>query len=178
MFLPIRTNIWPRRTPYANYALIALTWSYSFSPMAAPIGTRLPASSSFCRFGPGGPLAAPARRNGQYHQFLTYAFLHNGLLHIVGNMFFLYLFGNNINDKFGHLWYIVFYLAGAVFSGVGHTLVNLSSYAPTLGASGAVAAVTGAYLVLYPQTLITVLYWFSSSAPAFGSRRCILSASR
>ena len=96
----------------------------------------------------------------QYHQFLTYAFLHGGLLHILGNMFFLYMFGNNINDKLGNLWYVVFYLAGAIFSGVGHTLVNLDSYVPTLGASGAVAAVTGAYLVLYPQTLITVLYWF------------------
>ncbi|MEN6578736.1 MAG: rhomboid family intramembrane serine protease [Phycisphaerales bacterium] len=96
----------------------------------------------------------------QYHEFLTYAFLHNGLLHIVGNMFFLYLFGNGINDKLGNLGYTVFYLAGAVFSGVGHTLMHLDSYAPTLGASGAVAAVTGAYLVLYPQTLVTVLYWF------------------
>jgi membrane associated rhomboid family serine protease len=96
----------------------------------------------------------------QAHQFLTYAFLHGGLEHILGNMFFLYLFGKNINDKLGNLWYVVFYLAGAVASGIGHTLMNLDSFSPTLGASGAVAAVTGAYLVLYPQTLITVLYWF------------------
>ena len=81
-------------------------------------------------------------------------------MHIIGNMFFLYLFGNNINDKFGHFWYVLFYLVGAILSGVGHTLVNLNSFSPTLGASGAVAAVTGAYLVLFPQTLITVIYWF------------------
>jgi len=90
-------------------------------------------------------------------QFVSYAFLHVGLLHIIGNMYFLYLFGNNVNDKLGNIGYLCFYLAGAVFSGVGHVLLSRS---PVLGASGAVAAVTGAYLVLFPQTLITVLYWF------------------
>ncbi|MHC4584056.1 MAG: rhomboid family intramembrane serine protease, partial [Planctomycetota bacterium] len=92
-------------------------------------------------------------------QFVSYAFLHGGLMHIIGNMFFLYLFGNNVNDKLGNIGYLCFYLAGAVFSGIGHTVIHFSSSAPTLGASGAVAAVTGAYLVLFPQTLITVLYW-------------------
>jgi len=81
-------------------------------------------------------------------------------MHIIGNMFFLYLFGNNVNDKLGHIGYLCFYLAGAVFSGIGHTVVHSASHIPTLGASGAVAAVTGAYLVLFPQTLITVFYWF------------------
>jgi membrane associated rhomboid family serine protease len=90
-------------------------------------------------------------------QFVSYAFLHGGFLHIIGNMFFLYLFGNNVNDKLGNIGYVCFYLAGAVFSGVGHILVGGGN---VLGASGAVAAVTGAYLVLFPQTLITVLYWF------------------
>jgi membrane associated rhomboid family serine protease len=90
-------------------------------------------------------------------QFITYAFLHSGLLHILGNMFFLYIFGNNVNDKLGHFGYMCFYLAGAVFSAVGHTLVSAN---PVMGASGAVAAVTGAYLVLFPQTLITIVYWF------------------
>ena len=93
-------------------------------------------------------------------QFISYSFLHGGLMHIIGNMFFLYLFGNNVNDKIGHIGYLCFYLAGAVFSGIGHTVFNSSSTIPTLGASGAIAAVTGAYLMLFPQTLITVLYWF------------------
>ncbi len=78
-------------------------------------------------------------------------------MHIFFNMFFLYLFGNNVNDKLGTTGYVCFYLAGAVFSGIGHTLMSNN---PVLGASGAVAAVTGAYLVLFPQTLITVIYWF------------------
>ncbi len=90
-------------------------------------------------------------------QFVSYAFLHGGMMHIAGNMFFLYLFGNNVNDKLGNIGYLCFYFSGAVFSGVGHILTGGGS---VLGASGAVAAVTGAYLVLFPQTLITVLYWF------------------
>ena len=97
-------------------------------------------------------------------QFVTYAFLHGGdglisggLMHIGGNMFFLYMFGNNVNDKLGNIGYLCFYLAGAVFSGVGYTLISSN---PILGASGAVAAVTGAYLVLFPNTLVTVVYWF------------------
>lgn len=90
-------------------------------------------------------------------QFVTYAFLHGGLMHIFGNMFFLYMFGNNVNDKLGHIGYLCFYLGGAVFSGIGYTLISSN---PILGASGAVAAVTGAYLVLFPKTLVTVVYWF------------------
>jgi hypothetical protein len=85
-------------------------------------------------------------------------------MHIIGNMFFLYLFGNNVNAKVGAIGYICLYLAGAVFSAAGHivlgSLYGSSGLAmPVLGASGAVAAVTGAYLVLFPQTLITVFYW-------------------
>jgi hypothetical protein len=78
-------------------------------------------------------------------------------MHIIGNMFFLYLFGNNVNDRLGHVGYLCLYLAGAVFSAVGHTLVSAT---PVLGASGAIAAVIGAYLVLFPQSLIAVFYWF------------------
>jgi hypothetical protein len=72
-------------------------------------------------------------------------------------MFFLYIFGNNVNDKLGNVKYLCFYLGGAVFSGIGHTVLHSNG---VIGASGAVAAITGAYLVLFPQTLMTVLYWF------------------
>lgn len=158
MLLPIRTNVYPRRTPYANYALIVtnvLIFLLTYSPVINPYTREVvrilrPWAEKF--------MLTPAQPH--LWQFVTYAFLHGGYMHIIGNMFFLYLFGNNVNDKIGHLGYLGFYLAGAILSGIGHVVVNSSSVVSTLGASGAVASVTGAYLVLFPQTLITILYWF------------------
>ncbi len=155
MLLPIRTSIKPRRTPYANYALVAVNvaiFLLSFFPVESLGGER-----EYIRHWANQFVLDPRPGHLFLWQFVSYAFLHAGLMHIVGNMFFLYLFGNNVNDKLGHIGYLAFYLAGAVFSGIGHTLLSSS---PVLGASGAVAAVTGAYLVLFPQTLITVIYWF------------------
>jgi len=154
MLLPIRTSIRPSRTPYANYAIIAvntviflLTYWPQREPRTGIVEVLRPWAEHL--------MLTPA--SPHLWQFVTYAFLHGGLLHIFGNMFFLYIFGNNVNDKLGHFGYICFYLAGGVFSAVGHTLLNSN---PALGASGAVAAVTGAYLVFFPQTLITIVYWF------------------
>jgi hypothetical protein len=74
-------------------------------------------------------------------------------------MLFLYIFGNNVNDKMGHLGYLAFYLSGAVIAGVGYVVLSPAhSYAPVVGASGAVAAVTGAYLVLFPRATVTLVY--------------------
>lgn len=148
--LPYRTSIRPRRTPYMNYGLIVvnvLIFLLTFHPSRDnPEVIRLWAQQF------------ELVSNRPYlWQFVSYAFLHGGLMHIIGNMFFLYLFGNNVNDKLGNIGYLCFFLAGAVFSGIGHTLISGGN---VIGASGAVAAVTGAYLVLFPQTLITVLYWF------------------
>ena len=144
MLLPIRTSIRPWRRPYANYVLIAIN-------IIAFVMQNHPSTALWIN-----KLMLTAARP-QLWQFVTYAFLHSNLMHIIGNMFFLYLFGNNVNDKFGHTGYVCFYLAGAVFAGIGHSLVSIN---PVIGASGAVAAVTGAYLVLFPQTVITVIYWF------------------
>ena len=93
--------------------------------------------------------------------FLSYAFLHANIAHLLGNMLFLYIFGNNVNDKLGHVGYLGFYLAGAVFAGLGYSLAEMQSLGrmhPVVGASGAVAAVTGAYLVLFPRSHVTVVY--------------------
>jgi membrane associated rhomboid family serine protease len=161
LLLPIRTSIWPRRTPYANYVLIALNiviffLSYSFQRRYAYIIDGYVGSLPIRRWFFDWVLVPGYWR---YWQFLSYAFLHGGILHLVSNMFFLYLFGNNINDKLGNVRYVLFYLTSAVFSGMGYTLLHLSSPIPTLGASGAISAVIGAYFVLFPQTQITVLYW-------------------
>ena len=155
MILPIRTSIQPRRTPYANYALVAVNvfiFLLSYFPHVEAYG----AETEYLRNWANQFVLDPRPGHMFLWQFVSYAFLHAGFMHIAGNMFFLYLFGNNVNDKLGHIGYLSFYLAGAVFSGVGHIFLSGS---PVLGASGAVAAVTGAYLVLFPQTLITVIYW-------------------
>jgi membrane associated rhomboid family serine protease len=148
--LPYRTSIKPRKTPYANYIIIAinvLIFILSFHEPTRRGGEYLWPWARILILNPDYP---------QLWQFVSYAFLHGGYLHIIGNMYFLYLFGNNVNDKLGNVGYTAFYLAGAVFAGIGHYFLSNSE---VLGASGAIAAVTGAYLVLFPQTLISVFWW-------------------
>jgi membrane associated rhomboid family serine protease len=89
--------------------------------------------------------------------YLSYAFLHGGLLHILGNMVFLWVFGPNVEDRLGRIGFLVFYLLGGIAAGVLHAMVYA---APVVGASGAIAAVTGAYLVLFPHTTIKTLLFF------------------
>lgn len=151
MILPIRTSIRPRRTPYTNYALIAA------NVFIFLLQHHVDPNTHHLAFRPWVTQLMLTPTYPHLWQFISYAFLHGSLMHVVGNMYFLYLFGNNVNDRLGHVGYLCFYLAGAVFSAIGHTLISVN---PVLGASGAVAAVTGAYLVLFPQTLITVVYWF------------------
>jgi membrane associated rhomboid family serine protease len=156
MLLPIKTSIQPRRTPYANYLLVMVNVFIFLLSYHLQVNT-FTGETRYLRDWAEQFILNPRPGELELWQFVSYAFLHAGFMHIAGNMFFLYLFGNNVNDKLGNVGYLAFYLAGAVFSGIGHTLLSGS---PVLGASGAVAAVTGAYLVLFPQTLITVIYWF------------------
>lgn len=153
ILLPIRTSIRPWRTPYTNYGLIIANIIIFFATYQPHIDS-LTGAGQVLREWARQFMLTPVRP--YLWQFVSYAFMHAGIWHILGNMFFLYLFGNNVNDKLGHIGYLAFYLAGAVFSGVGHTLISSE---PVLGASGAIACVIGAYLVLFPQTLITVFYW-------------------
>ncbi len=88
---------------------------------------------------------------------LTSMFLHGGLLHLLGNMWFLYIFGDNIEDRFGHRQYLLFYLFSGVFAAVCHVLFAPISIVPTVGASGAVAGVMGAYLRLFPRSTVVTL---------------------
>ena len=153
--IPIRTSISPRKTPYANYALILLNIVIFIFSIRSAIDPHTRQRVLALRLWAEQFMLTPIRP--YLWQFVTYAFLHGSLMHILGNMYFLYLFGNNVNDKLGHIGYTCFYLTGGIFAGIGHTLLHVN---PVLGASGAVAAVTGAYLVLFPRTVITVLYWF------------------
>src|SRR5438270_12823253 len=88
---------------------------------------------------------------------LTSMFIHGGFLHILGNMWFLWVFGRGIEDILGHAKFLFFYLACGLAAGIIHVLVNASSRIPTVGASGAIAGVMGAYLVKFPRARIVTL---------------------
>lgn len=103
--------------------------------------------------------------------FFTSMFLHAGWLHIVGNMWFLWLFGPNVEDRLGHFGYLGFYVLCGLGAGTAQTLFSLASQIPSLGASGAIAGVLGAYVILYPSskifTLVTLFFWwFFARLPA------------
>ena len=87
-------------------------------------------------------------------------FLHGGLFHLLGNMLYLWIFGNNVEDYLGHVKYIIFYLISGFFAAFIHTLSDLNSSIPMIGASGAIAGVLGAYLVLFPRANISTLFIF------------------
>src|SRR5271157_3076558 len=90
--------------------------------------------------------------------FFTSLFLHASWMHVIGNMWFLYIFGDNVEDYLGHFKYLVFYLVTGVLAMGTHMVMNPHSTTPALGASGAIAGVLGAYFVLYPRA--RVLTWF------------------
>jgi membrane associated rhomboid family serine protease len=85
---------------------------------------------------------------------LTCVFLHGGWMHFLGNMWFLHIFGDNVEDRFGHFGYALFYLAGGVAASLMHLVTAPFSEVPTIGASGAIAAVMGAYFVWYPHAYV------------------------
>jgi membrane associated rhomboid family serine protease len=89
---------------------------------------------------------------------LTCMFLHGGWMHILGNMWFLYIFGDNVEDQMGSVRFLLFYLLCGLAAGLTHDLTNAGSSVPTIGASGAIAGVLGAYFLLFPRaTVITLL---------------------
>jgi len=93
----------------------------------------------------------------QLFAFISFMFLHGGFWHLLSNMWFLYIFGNKIEDRLGPLRYLVFYLLCGTFSGIFYLMMNLRSNTPIVGASGAIAGVIGAYLILYPGAKILTL---------------------
>jgi membrane associated rhomboid family serine protease len=90
----------------------------------------------------------------------TSMFLHGGLFHLLGNMLYLGIFGNNVEDYLGHIRYIFFYMMSGFFAAFIHTLSDINSLIPMIGASGAIAGILGAYFVLYPRANISTLFIF------------------
>ena len=101
----------------------------------------------------------------------TSMFLHGGWLHIIGNMWFLWIFGDNVEDQFGHLGYLMFYIICGLGSGVSQVIFSWGSKIPSLGASGAISGVLGAYIVFFPRAKILTLvplivFFFTVRVPA------------
>lgn len=109
---------------------------------------------------------------GGYFTMVTSMFLHGGPMHLIGNMLYLWIFGNNIEDSMGHLRFIVFYLVAGLAAAITHLVFNPASMIPTIGASGAVSGVLGAYLLLFPHARIKTLvplgfFWTLVYLPAW-----------
>lgn len=172
--IPIRDENPARTTPYFVYIIVALNvilfladwagstrlaprveigglWNYSMIPAQIVTGNPdLPARIG--QFAIPHPSPQPV-----WITIFTSMFLHGGLLHLGGNMLYLWIFGNNIEDVLGHFKFVLFYLAGGLVAAGAHIISSPMSQVPTLGASGAIAAVLGAYIVLYPNSRVTSL---------------------
>lgn len=147
MLIPIGTDVRARGVPGANVAIVALNvliFLITDTNLGGMGGARL---KDWGSLDPSRPML---------YQYVTYQFLHGDFWHLAGNMLFLWIFGNAVNDRLGSLAYSIFYLAGGIFAGVvfAATADNL-----IIGASGAIASVTTAFLTLYPRVHITMLFW-------------------
>jgi membrane associated rhomboid family serine protease len=104
-----------------------------------------------------GVVPAEIMQGQDLHALLTSMFLHGGWLHLIGNMLYLWVFGDNIEAVIGHIGYVVFYLLGGLAGSAAHIFLNPGSTVPSVGASGAISAVLGAYLVMFPGSKIKAL---------------------
>jgi len=162
--LPIRDDAPSRTFPLVTFLLIlanGLVWMWELS-----LGGGTALDTFFYRFGfiPGiltGAYDAPSWALSPYVlTILTSMFVHGSWSHILGNMLFLWIFGNNVEDHLGHASYLLFYLAGGVVAALVQLLSGPGSDVPTIGASGAIAAVMGAYFFVYPTARVQVLVFF------------------
>lgn len=135
---------------------------YFVDHVAVPCQVESDCPNQLVQYGPDGPVKRIPDRSflSFIGAMLLATFMHAGFLHIAGNMLFFWVFGNNIEDFLGRFKYLLFYLLGGLASGFAQVLTHLngdSSLVPAVGASGAVAAVMGAYIVLYPRARVNVL---------------------
>ena len=149
--IPLRDVIPSRTTPVVTFSLIianTLVFLYELSLPSVQLN-HLVASAG----------VVPAVTGWLTPTLFTSMFLHAGPSHLVGNMLFLWIFGDNIEDRFGHGRYLIFYLAAGLAAGAAQAIAAPNSHVPIIGASGAIAAVMGAYIVLFPKSRIVMLIW-------------------
>jgi len=145
--IPLRDVIPSRTFPFVNIALITLNAVAFLAELSISDDAFQPFLRDFALV-PGAFL---------WTTVLTSMFIHAGWLHFLGNMLYLWIFGDNVEDRLGHFRYLLFYLVCGMVAGLAHVWIHPSSMVPTLGASGAIAGVMGAYFVLYPHSQILTL---------------------
>jgi len=156
LILPIGDNTPRRSIPVANYLLLAANIFLFFYVLRSPIYHR---PEIYLNYG-----LIPADFNsdplGNSLRLLTSLFLHGGIAHLVGNMLFLWIAGDNVEDRLGHVGYLAFYLLAGVVANLGHVMMAAGRAAstPCVGASGAIAGVLGAYMLWFPRRRIRLWY--------------------
>ena len=159
--IPLRDANPTRRTPVITLAIIAACAAVYGYQLLLMVNGGEPALSAFItRWGVVPAELVETFRSGaaasvETVTLVTSQFLHGSLVHIAGNMLFLWIFGNNIEDRFGRLPFLGFYLVGGIVAGLTQVAIDPTSTVPTIGASGAIAAILGAYLVLFPGARVT-----------------------
>ena len=146
MFLPIGDENPRERTPYVNYALLAAN-------IAVFLLVQLPSPDGAIRWAMRPASLEPIT-------LFTSMFLHAGVLHLAGNMLFLWICGDNVEDRLGHVGYLFFYLGWGLAAAVAHLYTTAHPDIPTLGASGAISGVMAAYVVFFPRHRIKMFIWF------------------
>jgi membrane associated rhomboid family serine protease len=164
--IPLRDDVAARTTPLVTVTLIALNAVVFLYQASLGLGTEHRAAEAFvfefgvipCRLS--GACPAPLEFPSPTATIFTSMFMHGGLLHVGGNMLYLWIFGDNVEDTLGHGRFLLFYLLSGVAAALGQTAVNPASAIPMIGASGAVSGVLGAYLLLFPYATIQTLFMF------------------
>ncbi|MCK4810077.1 MAG: rhomboid family intramembrane serine protease [Candidatus Omnitrophica bacterium] len=167
--IPLRDNISHRSTPIVTVSLIIvniLVFLYQLS-----LGSGLEKFIHSYAFVPVS-LSLPLGLFPKVLPLFTSMFLHGGLMHLLGNMLYLWIFADNVEDRLGHFRFLVFYFVCGISASLIHALFNLSSKIPVVGASGAIAGVLGAYFLLFPRarvlTIIPIfIFWQVIEIPAF-----------
>ncbi|MBF2062826.1 MAG: rhomboid family intramembrane serine protease [Calothrix sp. C42_A2020_038] len=159
--VPLRDNNPTTTTPYINYLLIAVNvlvfiYQLSLSPQGLQNLFRTAALVP-CQLSNTCPVGVDSQLIPEWLTLITSQFLHGGYLHLGGNMLFLSIFGNNIEDRLGHIKYLIFYLTCGVLAGLSQWFFSQNSNIPSLGASGAIAGVLGAYILRFPRAQILTL---------------------
>jgi membrane associated rhomboid family serine protease len=154
--IPIRDHNPSNRTPFVTYALIAANVGAFFMYAQYMSDAR-----TFLMFLEEWALIPARLAEGEgYETVLSSMFIHAGLLHLGGNMLFLWIFGDNMEEAFGHLGFLLFYLAAGVAAAFAQIAMDPGSTVPMVGASGAVAGVLGGYLLLFPKARVDILVIF------------------